>query len=214
MVDLHKEFQNSRMYHEARIDRRSADALIGLAAGITADGQINQQEAEFLQNWIATNLVHLEDPVINLLYRRLSDMLADGLLDAEESAELLSTLRSFAGLSAARPLATDNTFTPPIDLPLCRPAPELEWNGRLYVFTGVMAYGPRKDCEALVIDRGGQIGPGVSKKIHYLVVGTIGNDQWLHSTYGTKIKKAVELRQSGEPISIVSEEHWQRAVLG
>lgn len=214
MVDLHREFQKSRIYHEARIDRRSADALTGLAAGVAADGQINQQEAEFLKGWISTNLSHLEDPVINLLYRRLSDMLADGVLDAEESAELLATLRGFAGLSAAKPHATDNAFTPPTDLPLCRPAPELEWNGRLFVFTGVMAYGPRKDCEALVTERGGQIGPGVSKKIHYLVVGTVGNDQWLHSTYGTKIKKAVELREAGAPISIVSEEHWQKAVFG
>ncbi|MNG27021.1 DNA polymerase III subunit epsilon [compost metagenome] len=90
----------------------------------------------------------------------------------------------------------------------------MEWNGRLYVFTGVMAYGPRKECEALVIEHGGQIGRGVSKKVHYLVVGTVGNDQWLHSTYGTKIKKAVELREAGAPISIVSEEHWQRAVFG
>ncbi|MDT4807550.1 hypothetical protein FQZ97_403990 [compost metagenome] len=75
-------------------------------------------------------------------------------------------------------------------------APEFKWNGRLFVFTGVMAYGPRKDCEALVI-----------------VIGTVGNEQWLHSTYGTKITKAVELRESGAQISIVSEEHWQKAVL-
>lgn len=214
MVDLHREFQKSRIFHEARIDRRSADALIGLAAGVAADGQINQQEAEFLESWISTNLAHLEDPVINLLYRRLSDMLADGVLDTDESAELLVTLRGFAGLSAAKPHTADSAFTPPTDLPLCWPAPELEWNGRLFVFTGVMAYGPRKDCEALVTDRGGQIGLGVSKKIHYLVVGTVGNDQWLHSTYGTKIKKAVELREAGAPISIVSEEHWQKAVFG
>ncbi|QUE77998.1 BRCT domain-containing protein [Stutzerimonas stutzeri] len=214
MVDLHREFQNSRMFHQARIDKRSVDALIGLAAGIAADGQINQQEAEFLESWIATNLAHLEDPVINLLYRRLSDMLADGVLDAEESVELLSTLRSFAGLSAVGLSVTNNAFNSPTDLPLCRPVPELEWNGRLFVFTGVMAYGPRKDCESLVIARGGQIGSGVSKKIHYLVIGTVGNDQWLHGTYGTKIKKAVELRDAGAPIAIVSEEHWQKAVFG
>lgn len=82
MVDLHDEFGESRIFHEKRIDRRSVDALAGLAAGITADGHINQQEAEFLQDWIATNLVHLDDPVTNLLYRRLSDMLSDGVLDA------------------------------------------------------------------------------------------------------------------------------------
>lgn len=212
MVDLHREFTGSRFFHEDRIDRRSADALVGLAAGITADGHINQQEAEFLQDWIASNLVHLEDPVINLLYRRLSDMLEDGVLDAEESAELLQTLRGFAGLTAAKPRVSDNVFVPSNSLPLDQPAPELVWNGRLFLFTGVMAYGPRKDCEAMVVERGGQIAPGVSKKIHYLVVGEIGNEQWLHSSYGTKIKKAVELRENGSPLAIISEQHWQAAL--
>ena len=77
-----------------------------------------------------------------------------------------------------------------------------------------MAYGPRKQCEALILERGGQIAPGVSKKIHYLVVGEIGNEQWLHSTYGTKIKKAVELREGGCPLAIISEQHWQAALFG
>lgn len=214
MTDLHTEFKNSRFFHEARIDRRSADLLIGLSVGMAADGQITQQEAEFLQSWISSNLAHLEDPVINLLYRRISDMLSDGVLDEDESAELLAILRSFAGLGAATPCSMARTFTAPTNLPLCTPAPELEWNGRLFVFTGVMAYGPRKDCEALVVERGGQIGPGVSKKIHYLVIGTVGNEQWLHSTYGSKIKKAVELRDAGAKVSIISEDHWQRALFG
>lgn len=53
-----------------------------------------------------------------------------------------------------------------------------------------MAYGPRKSFEVLVLERGGEIAMGVSKKVHYLMVGEIGNDQWLHSTYGKKkIKK-------------------------
>lgn len=214
MVDLHREFEGSRFYHEDRIDRRSADALVGLAAGITADGHINQMEAEFLQNWIATNLAHLDDPVINLLYRRLSDMLADGVLDVEESKDLLEMLRSFAGLTAAKPKASDNSFVRPNGLPLNDPPPPLLWAGRAFIFTGVMAYGPRKDCEALVLERGGVIAPGVSKKIHYLVVGEIGNEQWLHSTYGTKIKKAVELREGGALLAIISEQHWQKALFG
>ncbi|MBB4817796.1 NAD-dependent DNA ligase [Pseudomonas alcaligenes] len=214
MVDLHREFQESRFFHQDRIDRRSADALAGLATGIVADGTINQKEAEFLESWITSNLAHLDDPVINLLYRRLADMLADGVLDADESAELLNTLHGFTGLTINKPSPRDNAFTAPNSLPLCKPAPDLQWSGNLFVFTGVMAYGPRKDCEALVVERGGQIGAGVSKKINFLVVGSIGNEQWLHSTYGTKIKKAVELREAGAPLAIVSEEHWQKAVFG
>jgi NAD-dependent DNA ligase len=93
-------------------------------------------------------------------------------------------------------------------------APTLKWVDRVFLFTGVMAYGPRKECESLIVERGGLIGGSVSRKTNYLVVGSIGNDQWLHSTYGTKIKKAVELRENGVPIAIISEEHWQRVLFG
>lgn len=210
MVDLHEEFKNSRFFHEARINRRSADALIGVASGITADGTINQQEAEFLKGWIETNLIHLSDPVVNIIYRRLADMLCDNMLDADESAELMSMLRDFSGYQ----LANEQPFQAPTSLPLNQPPPALEWPDRLFVFTGVMAYGPRKNCETLVIERGGQIGSGVNKKLDFLVVGSIGNEQWLHSSYGTKIKKAVELREGGAPIAIISEDHWQRAMFG
>lgn len=210
MVDLHQEFQNSRFFHEARIDRRSADALVGIAAGLAADGTINQQEAEFLKTWIETHLNHLGDPVVNILYKRLASMLSDGVLDTEESAELLEMLHQFGGL----PLGSAQTFTTPSSLPLDNPAPTLSWTERVFLFTGVMAYGPRKDCESLIIERGGLIGGSVSKKIHYLIVGSIGNEQWLHSTYGTKIKKAVELRENGVPIAIISEEHWQKVLFG
>ena len=210
MVDLHQEFQNSSFFHQARIERRSVDALIGIAAGLAADGTINQQEAEFLRTWIETHLVHLDDPVVNILYRRLADMLSDGVLDAEESAELLEMLHQFTGL----PVATIPTFSAPASLPLNNPAPERSWAERVFLFTGVMAYGPRKACESLIVERGGLIGGSVSKKIHYLVVGSIGNDQWLRSSYGTKIKRAVELRDSGVPIAIISEEHWQKVLFG
>ncbi|MNN01504.1 DNA polymerase III subunit epsilon [compost metagenome] len=184
--------------------------MLGIAAGLTADSNINQQEAEFLKSWIEQHLAHLDDPVINLLYRRLADMLSDGVLDADESTELLDVLQQFTGVpnSSVRP------FAAPTTLPLNNPAPVLDWSERVYLFTGAMAFGPRKECEALVLERGGLIGGSVSKKVHYLVVGSVGNEQWLHSSYGTKIKKAVEIREAGGGIAIVSEEHWQRAVFG
>lgn len=34
------------------------------------------------------------------------------------------------------------------------------------------------------------------------------------STYGLKIKKAVELRESGLPLAIISEDHWQQSLFG
>ncbi|PKM30212.1 MAG: NAD-dependent DNA ligase [Gammaproteobacteria bacterium HGW-Gammaproteobacteria-11] len=208
MVDLYQEFENSRLFHQGRIDRRSADALVGIAAGITADNNVSQQEAEFLKHWIETNLNHYADPVVNILYRRLADMLSDNVLDPAESAELLSMLRQFSGLE----IAAATHVQRPSSLPLDQPPPLLDWQDRAFMFTGVMAYGPRKNCESLVTERGGRISPSVSKKLNFLIVGSIGNDQWLHSNYGTKIKKAVELRESGAPIAIISEDYWQAQI--
>lgn len=210
MNDLYQEFEHSRLFHKARIDRRSADMLLGMTAGITADGHVNQLEAEFLKTWIETHLVHLEDPVVNILYQRLVNMLSDGVLDKDESADLLELLHQFSGppvVAAHRTLSVSS-------LPLNDPAPALDWPDRTFLFTGIMAYGPRKECESLVLERGGLIGNSVSKKVHFLVIGSVGNEQWLHSAYGTKIKKAVELRNSGAPIAIVSETHWQRVLFG
>ena len=216
MVDLHQEFQNSRFFNEARIDRRSADALVGLAAGIVSDGVVTLKAAIFLEEWIAKNLLHLEDPVVNILYRRLSNMLSDGILDAEESRELLAMLQNFSGLSLsqgkAENKASEASFTTPNDLPFNMPVPEIVWAERLFVFTGVMAYGPRKNCQALIEERGGLIGGGINKKTHYLVVGSVGNDQWRHSSYGLKIMRAVELRESGSPVAIIGEYAWQEAL--
>lgn len=212
MTDLHKEFENSRFFHAARMDRRGADVLAGLAAGIAADGVVTIDEARFLRQWIDTQLAHLDDPVINLLYQRINLMLQDGVLDAEESAELLDTLRGFAGITGASP--SPNTYSSPNPLPLNRPEPEIVCEGRMFVFTGTMAFGPRRECERLVKERGADIGSGISKKVHYLVVGSIGNEQWLHSSYGTKILRAVELREQGTPIAIIGEDYWQRVLLG
>lgn len=212
MVDLHQEFQESRIFHAARMDRRAADMLIGLATGIVADGVVTQQEASFLRDWMKTHMAELDDPVINTLYRRIHAMLQDHVLDADEAADLLGTLRSFVGLSSARP--TPRNHVTPTTLPLNNPAPDLTPAGRVFVFTGVMAFGPRKDCETVVIERGGLTAASITKKTHFLVVGSIGNEQWLQSTYGRKIMRAVELRDSGCPLAIVSEDHWQRAFLG
>lgn len=210
-MDLHNEFENSRFFNSARMDRRSADALAGLAAGIAADGIVSLDEAKFLQSWLHTNLAHLDDPVINLLYQRLGLMLNDGDLDVDESADLLGILRRFGGVELAR-VSSNATYATANDLPLNVPAPELIWDGRLFVFTGTMAYGPRKECQRLVEERGGVIGGGVSKKTDFLVIGSIGNEQWRHSSYGLKIMKAVELRESGQPIAIIGETQWQQAM--
>lgn len=52
----------------------------------------------------------------------------------------------------------------------------------------------------------------VSKRVNFLVIGEVGSQAWRHSSYGRKIEAAIDLRESGTPIRIISESHWHAAL--
>jgi NAD-dependent DNA ligase len=187
-----------------RITSRQIDELVGLARGVAADGTINQGEVEFLQKWLAANMAISDQPIIRRLYQRINAMLADGVADPDECRELLETLNSFSNRDFELGEVLKATT-----LPLCRPAPTLTFQDRRYCFTGTFNFGQRRECEAAVAQRGGECG-SLTRSTDVLVIGVYATESWKHSSFGTKIIKAVDLRESGAPIAIVSEEHWLR----
>jgi NAD-dependent DNA ligase len=187
-----------------RISSRQIDELIGIARGMAADGQLNQAEAEFLQKWLAVNNDISDQPVVRTLYQRVNEVLRDGVLDAEEAQDLLDTLNRFSNRDFELGETMKSTT-----LPLCNPAPILSFTDKIYCFTGTFNYGQRKYCEAAVEERGARTG-SLTQKTDVLVIGVYATDSWKHSSFGNKIIKAVEMRDGGVPISIVSEEHWAR----
>jgi len=187
-----------------RITSRQIDELVGLARGIAADDLINQFEVEFLQKWLAANMAISDQPMIRRLYDRVNDILADGVVDADEARDLLDTLNSFSNRDFELGEVMKSS-----SLPLCDPAPTLTFLDRRYCFTGTFNFGERRKCEGTVEERGGSCGT-LTQKTDVLVIGMYATESWKHSTFGTKIIKAVDMRESGIPVSIVSEEHWLR----
>lgn len=185
-----------------RISSRQVDELIGLARGVCADGLLNQAEVEFFEKWLVANLGVTDNPVTATLYRRVAEILEDGVADSDECHELLDTLQSFADTSFELGEVLKAT-----ELPLCDPAPVLEFEGKAYCFTGTFKFGQRRDCHAAVEALGAMAG-SLTRKTDYLVVGHYATESWKHSNCGHKIMKATEMRDAGHPISIVSEEHW------
>ncbi len=185
-----------------RIGARQIDELIGLARGLACDGAIDQGEVEFLQRWLAANAEISDQPVVRTLYARVNDILADGVADARERAELLETLGSFSG----REFELGEALKP-TTLPLCNPYPVLSWAGRSYCFTGTFSYGKRGHCEQAVVERGASAG-SLTQRTNVLVIGAYVTESWKHSTFGNKIIKAARMRDEGVPIAIVSEAHW------
>jgi NAD-dependent DNA ligase len=190
-------------FNQKNIQDRQIDTLIGLSKGITADGKVDQSEAEFLLSWLAQNRQPIDNPVVINLLEKVSYMLEDGVLDFDESQELLHILRQISGESSEiGELAKTAT------LPINRPAPEVSFNQKVFLFTGTCAYGTRRQCHEATEALGGLIADGVTKKLDYLVLGTYVTDSWAHESYGRKIEKAMEYRDNGLPLVIITEEHW------
>jgi NAD-dependent DNA ligase len=189
-----------------RIASRQIDELIGIARGLVADNAINLAEVEFLQKWLAANLHISDQPVVSVLFKRITEMLADGVVDADEKSELLDTLNQFSNRDLGLGEILKST-----SLPLDEPEPDLTFPGQRYCFTGTFNFGQRKECEAAV-ERLGAIAGSLTQKTNVLVVGIYATDSWKHSSFGNKIMKACQWRDSGLPISIVSEVHWKRYI--
>lgn len=192
-------------YHRARLDDRQITELIGLARGLIADGHLNDPEIEYLEKWLVASEGVTRNPVIADLVRRISEARADGQIDDDERADLQNVLEKLTGSEDFEIGEALKSST----LPLCVPAPEISFRGRSFAFTGTFVYGSRKDCETAVKERGGTAG-SVRLDTAFLVIGQYASDDWTQSSYGRKIEKAVEYRDTrGQPLHIVSEEHWQ-----
>jgi len=189
--------------NKKNIQDRQIDTLIGLSKGLLADGKIDQSEAEFLLNWLIQSRQASNNPIIINLFEKVGNMLEDGVLDKEESSELFSILQKITGEpSELGELAKTSS------LPINVPEPLISFPNSTFLFTGTCAFGTRNECNAAIEQLGGVISKGVNKSLNYLVLGTYVTDSWAHESFGRKIEKAMEYRDNGIPIAIVTEKHW------
>jgi NAD-dependent DNA ligase len=187
---------------------RAANELVGLCRGVLADGVVSSQEAQFIKDWIERNAHLAADYPFNYLYQRLHVALSDGVIDPEEESDLLGTLTALVGCETYVQARDQVIASLSSTLPLCAPAPDIAFEGTLFVVTGTFAYGPRASVVAAIEQRGGEVRPNVTKKTDFLVIGEIGSQAWKHSSYGRKIEAAVAIRDAGTPLRIVAEPHW------
>jgi len=189
-----------------RIASRQTDELIGLARGLCADGIINDAEVEFLRKWLAANLGISEQPLIRDLFDRVQDIFSDGLVTKDERDDLFDTLNSLSNKNFELGEALKSS-----SLPLCDPVPDVRFDGQRFTFTGTFKFGQRKVCEEAVKGKGASAG-SLTKATNFLVIGHYATESWKHSSMGTKIIRACDMRDSGIHISIVSEESWAAAL--
>ena len=195
--------KTARSRSAIRVQDRLIDELIGISRGVIADGVVDEQEAIFIGQWIDQHREVAGKWPVNVLYARLVEMLKDGVLSTDEQRELLSTLRDLTGESSLFQESNRSTM-----LPLDKPTPVMQFEGRTFCLTGRFVFGSLLDCEETVADMGGAVVETPGQDTDYIVIGELCSPDWVHTTFGRSIERGVELQQQGYPIKIVSEEHW------
>jgi NAD-dependent DNA ligase len=185
--------------------KRAIDQLIGICSGIAADGELNNAEIAFLSTWLSNNQDVCTEFPGKQITERIADVLADGVVTAEERADLLELLQQISGNFFVETGAAEaEAAAVPGDA-----VEAIIFEGRRFCFTGKFAYGTRKQCEQAVIARGGFAEASVTLALDYLVLGAGVSKDWKHESYGRKIERALELRDGGvaRPV-IVAEKDW------
>ncbi len=195
--------KTNRSRNALRIQDRLIDELIGICRGVIADSVIDEREAIFIGQWIENHREVADKWPVNVVYARVTEMLRDGILTSEEKAELLSTLRDLTGEGS--PLQEPNQST---TLPLTRPEPEVDFTDKVFSLTGKFVFGSTLDCEETIVEMGGIIVPAPTQKTDYLVIGEFCSPDWVHTTFGRSIERAIELQEQGQDLKIISERHW------
>ena len=76
--------------------------------------------------------------------------------------------------------------------------------------TGRFEFGTRAKVVDKIQELKGIVKDGFpNKETNYLVIGNHVSRDWYYTNYGRKIERAIELREQGCPIAIISESKWR-----
>lgn len=177
--------------------------LNGLCKGLISDRDLSEHEIKYLDWWLTQNGALKNNYPGRELYALVKDILSDGVITPEESATLHKALVDFTGCDLesgvvdglATRLPVDTDFSPEID-------------GKVFCLTGVFMAGKKSIVEERVKAAGGHVIGNITKKLDYLVIGTLSSRDWKFSSHGRKIEKAISYRdEEGAKLKIISEEN-------
>ena len=183
---------------------KAVNVLYGLCLGIVADGKVDNREVLFLDTWLKENSDYLASFPLNVVSDRLRDILSDGVITQDEKDDLYSMLGQLVGGTLEKSgAAGGNSTLLPFDQVAC-----IDFEGKVFCFTGKFIRGQRSVCEDMVVSHGASVVKNVIKKLDYLVIGELASRDWVAASHGRKIEKALFYREQGSSILILSEQNW------
>jgi len=178
-----------------RTQDRKIDEFIGICKGVLADNEFNELERNTLMKWLNENRVN--DIQIKKIYESFKNNTP--LSDLKKMLEqyIGYNMQSFGIMNASTSLPIENMLL------------SIKFKNESFCLTAkfASAIGNRKAIEDMIKAKNGIIKSSVVLDLDYLVIGELGNADWIHSNSGRKIEKALRYREENKTgIKIISEQ--------
>ena len=185
--------------HNKNLMKRATTTFMGILEGLIADETIVSSEVAFLSEWLKLNKDAADKWPMSEVQLAINSAMSDNELCAEDLHNIKDVIRR---------------IVPPLRrIEEGAAIPSAPWDkdesvilaNMTCVLSGNFQILPRQEIEQILKFKGATIQPNVTKKIKYLFVDYSENTYWKQGSFGTKIEKAIEIReQTG--IKILTEE--------
>ncbi|MGX8009700.1 hypothetical protein ACVDG8_012150 [Mesorhizobium sp. ORM8.1] len=192
-------------------DKDEVNEFYGFCAGIACDNSITPAEVEKLLSRLDSSVVLQRDSRVASLGETARRSIADGRITAEEAEDICGWIARLVGDSATDTGLPTFGNVGVIDGAL-EDASQFVIPSRMFVLTGKFYIGPRKVIAEMICERGGDWKETVCGQTDYLVVASEASRDWKHSHEGTKIIRAMELREKGGRPDLVLEPMLAKAL--
>ena len=189
--DIVVELNNTHNYViDENYKRKTINELLGMCRMLSV-GTLTKNQIELLQMWLIKNDKLKDIFPFSRIKPIIEQVLEDGILDEQEKQELLKLFDATAGTKIDGAIGSHNKTIAilPFD------EPDIQFAGSIFCLTGEFQTGDRKQIEQIISNKGGVVKKGFTMSINYLVVGLLASDAYKYGNFGSKIEKAIELRE-------------------
>lgn len=182
--------------------------FLGLLSGIVSDDVINDKELGYILGWISVHEDVLDNAIVKEVSKKILRYTRTPYPTAKEKSDLLAFIKKNTGTQF---IETGSTTAHPLDH-IADKVDRMNHEHARICFTGIFNTGSRKEVEAIATNLGAIIRKDPSKSIDYVIIGSQISPDWKYTSLGRKIEKAIELREGGHPLIILTEKQWNEFI--
>ena len=201
----------NKSFNARKVQARQQAELIGILRGVACDRVLSASEAKFVYEWMnlhkqtddGVTYVHLLDTL-----QALETSTNGKFNEPRELQAVLKIINKLVNGGSCEPTAFDVTM----DVADSILPSEIIFNDQTFCFTGKLKSGARAKAHYETEKKGGIIVDQVSSRLNYLVCGDLGSRDWSQSTFGEKIRAALNFKNKGANLLIIDERIWSDAL--